>query len=448
MSNMKIEDATDFPRTAEVQDEARRLFGQLRFSANRGALVKGKYVTILVDPRWNSDATRVDVLVTCHELGLLTMDWQSLAIAPCSQDGKVTTLPIVLDGRGQAIMESLTPGRYSLAVYERTAHTEWESGLVFVDLPTGRYQLRLAEAESYPQSAPVGSPSESVQLSPELQTEVPPVRPKNLTRPTSSRIRKSLKERRRAWLWVPTLAAAAAVMLMFWPQDETGQRRSIGTSTGEEETMLPEGADTPPYQYIRQAAVLIQTETTKKPSDALPLVGVIVDTIGRVLTYADTTQGASEIDVIAPQLKSSENPQGAFTARHVKSDLRSNLALFELRNPPPSLVAIPLSETGQIADGDAVYTYYARPGMQRWFTDSSIEHEAKTGYEWTDRGQLHQSTVIQTTPIVRGVKDWRPWVPGFLVNKKGQLIGLNIHWDEDRWVNAAVTIEKIREFLK
>lgn len=107
-------------RAGKALDEALRLLRQLRFAANRSAFVKGEWVTISVDPRWSHDHTQLEVLVACHAVGRLQVDWQQLAVAAQSEDGKRSTFPRPFNAYGKAMIPSLVPGQYSLHSYEAT----------------------------------------------------------------------------------------------------------------------------------------------------------------------------------------------------------------------------------------------------------------------------------------------------------------------------------------
>jgi hypothetical protein len=99
----------------EVIEEAARLLRQMRFSANRGATAKGRYVTVNIDPRWNTDHQTIAVLITCYALGHRRVDWEGLPVFVRPESSGEFGWIQFLNARGQAILPRLLQGDYRLS---------------------------------------------------------------------------------------------------------------------------------------------------------------------------------------------------------------------------------------------------------------------------------------------------------------------------------------------
>ncbi|MGE0824214.1 MAG: hypothetical protein AB7G75_22700 [Candidatus Binatia bacterium] len=100
--------------------EAAHLLWQVRFSANRGAVAKGERVTVIVDPRWSTDNTTIQVLIACHALWTHQEEWQRLVLIAQRTDAAAAVSHIAsFNQAGAALFSSLPPGCYSLSAYER-----------------------------------------------------------------------------------------------------------------------------------------------------------------------------------------------------------------------------------------------------------------------------------------------------------------------------------------
>lgn len=284
----------------------------------------------------------------------------------------------------------------------------------------------------------------------------------------------TLWERVRAW-WttpgvVPALAAVAAVLVIFRllnPFESAHPRTArspfilhqinviVGSIEESGQETLAKGIQETLEKTKRATVVVVSDVMAQQGREESQLsqvpvprsVGVVVNSHGLVLTYAHAVRGAREIAVIFDPRLGHADPRGYRLAQVVKTNREADLALLKIENPPVGLNSIILGQTDNLVADKLLYFlgYYMRSS---WRTERVTETATDVDFEWKSLAddQPHRSKVIQTTTRTPNQEIQR--APGLLVNMNGQLMGLNVHWDGDNFINSAISIDVIRKFVR
>lgn len=191
------------------------------------------------------------------------------------------------------------------------------------------------------------------------------------------------------------------------------------------------------YKRAAPAVVLVVTNESSGS-------GSILDKKGLILTNWHVVKGYERVAVLFKPKKGIElTKELVYTAKVVKVDEVSDLALLKIEKPPDSL---PTLKLGTINDVEIAQDVHAigHPGGEIWTYTKGIISQIRPGYEWTyDNIIRHKSKVIQTqTPINPGNSG------GPLLNDKAEIIGINSFVKRGEGLNFAVSVDVIKNFLE
>ena len=285
---------------------------------------------------------------------------------------------------------------------------------------------------------------------------------------------RSIWETLREWLtpssfgqWA-SLAAAALLALVIWNSVlreyvSSGGNLPLFLSTPESqpfpwierlgsELVIP---DQPQWQHEEGAKGPVNEEVYKNAAQKTVLVvsekglgsGAVIDVPGaqgQVLTNWHVIQGAERIVVAfkPEEGEQSSGPRGGYTARVVKADPTTDLALLQIDSPPSQLTGLSLGSLKEITPGQDAHAI-GHPRGRTWTYTAGYISRAPAKMEWQSDGVKHSATIIQTqTPMNPGNSG------GPLLNDSGELIGINSFIQADsEGLNFAVAVNTIKAFL-
>ncbi len=191
------------------------------------------------------------------------------------------------------------------------------------------------------------------------------------------------------------------------------------------------------YKEAAPAVVLIATRSGIGS-------GSVIDRQGHVITNWHVVGDHDRVVVFFKPEKSAElTKEDAYTAKVVKVDQQTDLALLKIEHPPKKL---PLIKMGTIAGVEVAQEVHAigHPEGEIWTYTKGIISQIRPAYEWSyDIKIKHRSKVIQTqTPINPGNSG------GPLLNNKGEVIGVNSFVKRGEGLNFAVSVDVIQSFLQ
>jgi S1-C subfamily serine protease len=191
------------------------------------------------------------------------------------------------------------------------------------------------------------------------------------------------------------------------------------------------------YQNIAPAVVFVLTENNFGS-------GAIVDKEGHVITnWHVVKDNPSVVVVFKPKNSAELKKELAFSAKVVKVDQVSDLALLKINTPPKTLKHIRLGNSSNLAAGQDVHAI-GHPNGEIWTYTKGFISQVRAKYEWrTEEGLVHHAKVIQTqTPINPGSSG------GPLLSDQGSLIGINSFQISGQGLNYAVAVDEIQKLLK
>ena len=194
-------------------------------------------------------------------------------------------------------------------------------------------------------------------------------------------------------------------------------------------------SDSQIYNQAVAATVLVASDTRRG-------TGAVIDKRGEVLTNWHVVRGSDRAIVFfKPAEDSAPGMKSGFAATLVKIDPVADLALLQIQTPVTTLNGLALGRVTEADRGETVYTI-GHPDGDAWTYTSSLIDRLQSDYQWRDMdGLLHQAAVIQTRST-RNPGD----SGGVLLNKQGELIGINVLRSER--FNYAVTVDVIQAFLQ
>lgn len=193
------------------------------------------------------------------------------------------------------------------------------------------------------------------------------------------------------------------------------------------------------YRRISPSVVLV---LTKKELGS----GSVVGTDGTIVTNYHVVAGYEEVGIVFKPETEGEDPdlKKVLVAEVVKVDQVADLALLKLKTLPKNLPKpVVFGNFNSVAVGDDVNAI-GHPTGQTWTFTRGYISQIRRNYEWKiDNGITHKADVIQTqTPINPGNSG------GPLLNKGGELVGVNAFKDDGEGLNFAVGVTAVQDFLK
>ena len=172
--------------------------------------------------------------------------------------------------------------------------------------------------------------------------------------------------------------------------------------------------------------------------------GSILDEEGHILTNWHVVNGYDRVAVFFKPEKGIELEEKLlYSAKVIKVDQVTDLALLKIENPPINLPTLKLGNIDNLEVGQDVHAI-GHPGENFWTYTKGIVSQIRPNYEWAyDTMTKHTSKVIQTqTPINPG-SSGSP-----LLNDNFEVIGINSFIREGEGLNFAVSVDVIKEFLE
>lgn len=191
------------------------------------------------------------------------------------------------------------------------------------------------------------------------------------------------------------------------------------------------------YKEVSPAVVLVGTDESIGS-------GSVLNNQGNVLTNWHVINGYDRVVIFFKPLKGvGLKKENAYTAKVIKVDEITDLALLKIEYPPDKLPVINLGSMDDVEIAQEVHAI-GHPEGEIWTYTKGIISQIRPDYEWayTDKVK-HKSRVIQTqTPINPGNSG------GPLLNDKAELIGINSFVKKGEGLNFAVSVDVIKEFME
>jgi S1-C subfamily serine protease len=150
--------------------------------------------------------------------------------------------------------------------------------------------------------------------------------------------------------------------------------------------------------------------------------GAIVSPQGAVLTNWHVVAGHDTVGVaFLPPLGQTVRQSDIYEARVVRLDMIADLALIEIKNPPPAMTVLQVGDMNDIQIGAEVHAI-GHPLGEFWSYTRGVISQVRPNYEWQGgRDDIkHSATVLQTqTPLNPGNSG------GPLFSSGEKIIGLN-----------------------
>lgn len=172
--------------------------------------------------------------------------------------------------------------------------------------------------------------------------------------------------------------------------------------------------------------------------------GSVLDKSGRVLTNWHVIKGYERVAVFfKPEKDIKLKKENAYTAKVIKVDEVSDLALLKIERPPSKISMVKLGSIQNIEVAQEVHAI-GHPEGEIWTYTKGTISQIRPEYEWsTDNRIKHRTKVIQTqTPINPGNSG------GPLLNDNAELIGINSFTKRGEGLNFAVAVDVIKRFLE
>lgn len=191
------------------------------------------------------------------------------------------------------------------------------------------------------------------------------------------------------------------------------------------------------YKEVSPAVVLVGTDESMGS-------GSVFNKQGNVLTNWHVINGYDRVVVFfKPQKGAGLKKENAYTAKVIKVDEITDLALLKIEHPPDKLPVINLGLMDDVEVAQEVHAI-GHPEGEIWTYTKGIISQIRPDYEWSYTDKIkHKSKVIQTqTPINPGNSG------GPLLNDKAELIGINSFAKKGEGLNFAVSVDVIKEFME
>jgi S1-C subfamily serine protease len=191
------------------------------------------------------------------------------------------------------------------------------------------------------------------------------------------------------------------------------------------------------YRQLSPAVVLVATKEGMGS-------GSVIDKNGTVITNWHVIGNHNTTTVFfKPTNSRASKRKDAYTARVVKVDEVSDLALLRIENPPPGMPIARLGSMKGVCIGQEVHAI-GHPDGETWSYTKGTISQIRPAYQWSYHdGSEHKASVIQTqTPINPGNSG------GPLFDDNGEIIGVNSFSREGEGLNFAVSVDTVKTFLQ
>jgi len=169
------------------------------------------------------------------------------------------------------------------------------------------------------------------------------------------------------------------------------------------------------FRKVHQSVVTVRTKEIDVSSSSQEVIsiidglgsGVLISADGKVLTAAHMVQTADVASV--------EFPDGQeITARVVGSDVRSDVALLQLKQIPRGIAPATLGDSNKLEVGDQIFVIGAPYGISQTLTAGHL-----SGRHWLNRNDETSGEFLQTDAAVNGGSSGSP-----LFNSDGEVVGI------------------------
>src|SRR6266436_2168924 len=171
------------------------------------------------------------------------------------------------------------------------------------------------------------------------------------------------------------------------------------------------------FRKIHQSVVMVRTKQIDLPSSSKEVMaindgvgsGVLISADGKILTAAHVVQTADVASV--------EFPDGQeIIARIVGSDVRSDVALLQLKRVPSGIVPATLGDSNKVEVGDQIFVIGAPYGISQTLTAGHL-----SGRHWLNKNDESSTSVefLQTDAAVNGGSSGSP-----VFNSDGEVVGI------------------------
>src|SRR6266446_1850036 len=171
------------------------------------------------------------------------------------------------------------------------------------------------------------------------------------------------------------------------------------------------------FRKVHQSVVMVRTKQIDLPSSSKEVMaindglgsGVLISADGKILTAAHVVQSADVASV--------EFPDGQeIIARVIGSDVRSDVALLQLKRVPSGIVPATLGDSNKVEVGDQIFVIGAPYGISQTLTAGHV-----SGRHRLNRNDESSTSVefLQTDAAVNGGNSGSP-----MFNLDGEVVGI------------------------
>ena len=171
------------------------------------------------------------------------------------------------------------------------------------------------------------------------------------------------------------------------------------------------------FRKVHQSVVTVRTkeiDVSNSSNQVISIIdglgsGVLISADGKILTAAHMVQTADATSV--------EFPDGQeITARVIGSDVRSDVALLQLKQIPTGIVPATLGDSNKVEVGDQIFVIGAPYGISQTLTAGHL-----SGRHWLDKNDESSTSVefLQTDAAVNGGSSGSP-----VFNSDGEVVGI------------------------
>lgn len=192
------------------------------------------------------------------------------------------------------------------------------------------------------------------------------------------------------------------------------------------------------YRTLSPSVVLVAT------GDGLGS-GSLISSRGDILTNWHVVKDNATVAVVfKPKAEGAKITKADIrTAKVLKIDETSDLALLRVVDPPTGIDSIRLGDASEAAIGSDVHAI-GHPTGEAWTYTRGVISQYRREYSWSsgESSAKHQADVIQTqTPINPGNSG------GPLISDSGRLIGVNSFKSQGEGLNFAVSVDEVKRFI-